>query len=44
MSSDPQTTDRRDAPKLGEQSDIEAEHRRAQDSGEVFEGCRYGGR
>ena len=44
MSSDPQTTDQRDAPELHDDPDIEAEHRRAQESGAVFEGRRYGGR
>ena len=43
MSTDHQADDR-DATELSDESDIEAEHRRAQASGEVFEGRRYGGR
>jgi hypothetical protein len=40
MSLDPQPTDRRDAPELRDVPDIEAEHRRAQDSGAVFDAER----
>jgi hypothetical protein len=36
--------DERDAPKLREEADIEAEHQRAQESSDMFEGRRYGAR
>jgi len=44
MSSDPASVDERIVPEPTDERDIEAEYRRAQESGENFEGRRYGGR
>ncbi|WP_268899216.1 hypothetical protein [Haloarcula salinisoli] len=43
MSSDSQSIDE-SVPALTDDHDIEADHRRAQESSAVFEGRRYGGR
>jgi len=43
MRSDPVTVDERLVESLTDERDIEAEQRRAQASGDVFEGQRYGG-
>ena len=44
MSSEPAPVEDRIVPEPTDERDIEAEHRRAQESGEVFEGRRYWGR
>ncbi|WP_268899215.1 hypothetical protein [Haloarcula salinisoli] len=44
MSSEPQRLDEHFVPAPTDHRDVDAEHRHAQESGETFEGRRYGGR